>query len=89
MSDLGCGTGALAVDLAAAGHVVTGVDPAGPILEIARARPGGAQVRWIHGTAADLPDDADLVVMEGTWGDFSGAALTEHSPEFILLAQRA
>ncbi|MGC0273176.1 GNAT family N-acetyltransferase [Pseudactinotalea sp. Z1739] len=66
VTDLGCGTGVLAVDLAAAGHQVTGVDPAGAILEIARTRPGGEQVRWIHGTSAGMPDDdADLVVMEG------------------------
>src|SRR5699024_4339753 len=66
ITDLGCGTGVLATDLAAAGHAVTGIDPAPAMLHVARARPGGPRVRWMQGTAADLPDDgADLVVMEG------------------------
>ncbi|MEH0930042.1 class I SAM-dependent methyltransferase [Micromonospora sp. CPCC 205558] len=43
--DLGCGTGRLTVALAAAGHTVTGVDPAGASLAAARARPGGGEVR--------------------------------------------
>lgn len=66
VTDLGCGTGVLAADLADAGHAVTGIDPAPAMLQIARTRPGGQRVRWLEGTAADLPDDdADLVVMEG------------------------
>jgi SAM-dependent methyltransferase len=64
--DLGCGTGVLAVDLAARGHFVTGIDPADAMLGVARDRPGGERVRWILGTAADLePASADLVVMTG------------------------
>ena len=64
--EVGCGTGVLAADLADAGHAVTGIDPAPAMLQIARTRPGGQRVRWLEGTAADLPDDdADLVVMEG------------------------
>ncbi|MGO1568008.1 MAG: class I SAM-dependent methyltransferase [Brachybacterium sp.] len=47
--DIGAGTGALGVELAAAGHRVTGVDPALAMLDIARHRPGGEQVTWIHG----------------------------------------
>ena len=35
--DLGCGTGRLALGLSAAGHQVTGVDPAGASLAAARA----------------------------------------------------
>src|SRR6202008_4673493 len=43
-----------------------GVDPAAPMLDIARTRPGGDAVEWIHGGAADLPSYvADLVVMMG------------------------
>ncbi|HEX6920353.1 MAG TPA: class I SAM-dependent methyltransferase, partial [Actinomycetes bacterium] len=38
--DLGCGTGRLALGMAAAGHTVTGVDPARASLEAARAKPG-------------------------------------------------
>ncbi|HEY4267372.1 MAG TPA: class I SAM-dependent methyltransferase [Galbitalea sp.] len=64
--DLGCGTGVLAVDLAARGHSVTGIDPADAMLAIARERPGGQLVRWILGTASDLePASVDLVVMTG------------------------
>lgn len=64
--DLGCGTGALAVDLAHRGMRVTGVDPAAAMLDQARRRPGAAPVVWRQGDAADLPDAAsDLVVMSG------------------------
>lgn len=66
VTDLGCGTGVLAVDLAARGHAVTGLDPAGPMLALARTRPGGDRVRWVQGYAETLADgSADLVVMEG------------------------
>lgn len=64
--DVGCGTGSLATRLAADGLVVTGVDPALASLEIARAKPHGDAVHWIHGTAADLPAiEADAAVMTG------------------------
>jgi len=53
--DLGCGTGRLAVALAAAGHRVTGVDPAAASLETARRKPGADRVTWVLGTSADLP----------------------------------
>ncbi|KAB1940722.1 class I SAM-dependent methyltransferase [Micromonospora sp. ALFpr18c] len=62
--DLGCGTGRLTVALAASGHTVTGVDPAGASLTAARTRPGGGRVTWIEGTSALLPDRAfDVVVL--------------------------
>lgn len=64
--DIGCGTGALGVQLAAAGYRVTGVDPAAAMLEVARSRPGGDACTWIHGYAQDVPDaTADLAVMTG------------------------
>lgn len=64
--DIGCGTGALGVELAAAGYTVIGVDPAEAMLDVARNRPGGEQVTWIHGYANDIRDGcADLVVMTG------------------------
>lgn len=64
--DLGCGTGVLASDLAATGIGVTGVDPAGAMLDVARQRPGGDRVTWIEGDASSLPSAAaDLVVMTG------------------------
>jgi SAM-dependent methyltransferase len=65
--DIGCGTGRLACRLAAGGHHVTGVDPAPGMLNVARARPDGEGVRWIHARGQDvgLPDRFDLIVMNG------------------------
>jgi SAM-dependent methyltransferase len=64
--DVGCGTGCLAILLAAAGRTVTGTDPAAASLEVARAKDGGAAVTWIQAGAASLPPvDADLAVMTG------------------------
>jgi ubiquinone/menaquinone biosynthesis C-methylase UbiE len=67
--DIGCGTGVFALLLAARGIGVTGVDPAGASLDVARAKPGAERVRWVHGDAADLPPEAaaafDLATMTG------------------------
>ena len=66
--DLGCGTGRLATAIALqTGAQVTGVDPAGAMLAIAAAKPGGDKVRWIRADACDLALEArfDLVVLTG------------------------
>lgn len=65
--DMGCGTGWLACEMAARGNLVTGVDPAPAMLDVARARHGGKAVTWITGDAAHLALDArfDLIVMTG------------------------
>ncbi len=64
--DVGCGTGCLAIQLAAAGRTVTGADPAAASLEVARAKDGGAAVTWIQADATSLPPvGADLAVMTG------------------------
>jgi SAM-dependent methyltransferase len=64
--DVGCGTGCLAVLLAAAGRTVIGVDPAGASLEAAKAKDRAGQVTWVCGDAASVPEvDADLAVMTG------------------------
>jgi SAM-dependent methyltransferase len=64
--DVGCGTGTFAVLLAGRGLEVTGVDPALASLEVARAKPGGARVRWLHGDATSLPAlQVDLATMTG------------------------
>jgi ubiquinone/menaquinone biosynthesis C-methylase UbiE len=64
--DIGCGTGSLAVLLAAGGRTVVAVDPAEASLTIAKAKDGAVKVRWIHGDAAALPPlSADLAVMTG------------------------
>ena len=62
--DIGCGTGTFALLLAARGIGVTGVDPAAASLDVARAKPGADQVRWIHGDATSLPPmHVDLATM--------------------------
>ncbi|MGH3411784.1 MAG: class I SAM-dependent methyltransferase [Marmoricola sp.] len=64
--DVGCGTGSLAVLLAADGVEVTGLDPAAASLAVARAKPGADLVRWIEGYPTDLPAlGADAAVMTG------------------------
>lgn len=64
--DVGCGTGSLAVLLAAGGRTVVAVDPAEASLEIAEAKDRAAKVRWIHGDATALPPlNADLAMMTG------------------------
>ncbi len=62
--DVGCGTGTFALMLAERGIAVTGVEPAGASLDVARAKPGGDRVRWIHGFATELPPlRVDLATM--------------------------
>ncbi|GAA2733634.1 class I SAM-dependent methyltransferase [Streptomyces nogalater] len=64
--DIGCGTGVFALLLAGRGIEVVGVDPARASLDVARAKPGGGRVRWIHGDATGLPPlCADLATMTG------------------------
>ncbi len=65
--DLGCGTGAFALRLAAEGFGVTGADPAGAMLDVARSRDPGRSVTWVNGGAGDLPADArfDVATMTG------------------------
>ncbi len=70
--DLGCGTGRVTLAIAAAGHHVTGVDPAGASLDRARTKPGSELVQWIEGVAADLPDSA-----------FDVAVMTAHVSQFL------
>lgn len=71
--DLGCGTGRLALGLAAAGYAVTGVDPAGPSLTAARRKPGAERVTWIEGTSSVLPPAA-----------FDAAVMTSHVAQFFV-----
>jgi SAM-dependent methyltransferase len=62
--DIGCGTGTFACLMARRGIDVTGLDPAAASLDVARAKPGGDRVRWLHGEVASLPPlRVDLVTM--------------------------
>ena len=62
--DVGCGTGTFACLLAERGLEVTGVDPAGASLDVARTKPGAERVPWVHGDATALPPlQVDLATM--------------------------
>lgn len=66
--DIGCGTGDLAIRIAAeAGAQVTAADPARAMLDRARAKPGAERVRWVEADARhlDLGCRFDLIVMTG------------------------
>lgn len=71
--DLGCGTGRLALALAAAGHQVTGVDPARASLDAARAKPRAELVTWIEGTSSVLPA-----------ASFDTAVMTSHVAQYFI-----
>jgi SAM-dependent methyltransferase len=71
--DFGCGTGRLTLGIAAAGHTVTGVDPARASLDAALAKPGADTVTWICGGSEVLPDDA-----------FDIAFMTSHVAQFFI-----
>jgi SAM-dependent methyltransferase len=69
--DLGCGTGLLTRALADRGYELIAVEPSTEMLAVARATPGGEQVRWIHGDATTLaPAVADLAIMTGHVAQF-------------------
>jgi SAM-dependent methyltransferase len=76
--DVGCGTGCLALMLAAAGRTVVAVDPAEASLDVAKAKGAAARITWIHGDAATLPQlDADLAVMTGNVAADAGAVVLD------------
>jgi ubiquinone/menaquinone biosynthesis C-methylase UbiE len=64
--DVGCGTGTLAITLAAGGAEVIGVDGDPEVLALAHAKPGAEAVQWRKGLATALPlpgASAERVVM--------------------------
>jgi ubiquinone/menaquinone biosynthesis C-methylase UbiE len=61
--DVGCGTGALAMRLAAAGYEMVGIDPSEGMLDVLRRR--AATIDAVQGSATALPfddDSFDLVI---------------------------
>jgi SAM-dependent methyltransferase len=56
--DLATGTGEVALRAARAGTQVTALDISEPLLEQARAKPGGNEVDWVLGDVQRLPFDA-------------------------------
>jgi SAM-dependent methyltransferase len=71
--DLGCGTGRLALALAASGHIVTGLDPACASLTRAQSKPGADRVTWVQGTARSAPS-----------ATFDVALMTSHVAQCFL-----
>jgi SAM-dependent methyltransferase len=65
--DLGCGTGVLCCALVERGHEVTGVDPAGAMLALARRKPYADRVEWVEATAQRYRSEKKfgLIVMTG------------------------
>lgn len=69
--DIGCGTGLLSLEMAERGCEVIGLEPAGPMLDRARAKDLKRSVRWLHGEASDLEElGTDLAVMTGHVAQF-------------------
>ncbi len=69
--DVGCGTGLITRELARLGYHMIGVEPSPAMLEIARRRPFGDQVRWLNGDAALVGNvGADLAIMTGHVAQF-------------------
>ncbi len=71
--DLGCGTGRLALGLSAAGHRVTGIDPASASINAARRKPGADTVTWVVGKSRAAPP-----------GAFDVALMTSHVAQFMV-----
>jgi 2-polyprenyl-3-methyl-5-hydroxy-6-metoxy-1,4-benzoquinol methylase len=65
--DIGCGTGELALALAAAGHEVTAVDPAPGMLQMARKKDMERRVDWLAAAGHEfrLTTQFDLAIMTG------------------------
>jgi SAM-dependent methyltransferase len=73
--DVGCGTGALAARLAAAGFAVTGADPSAGMLDVLRARAPRLEAVQAPGTALPFADATfDLVYSVATLHHIAGPA---------------
>lgn len=84
--DIGCGTGTFACRLAAKSVEVIGLEPASASLNVAKTKQWSDRVRWIHGTAIDLPAiKVDLVTMTA---NVAQVFLTDEEWKETLLAIR-
>lgn len=71
--DVGCGSGILTIELTKIADEVVGVEPALPMLELARKRTDGEKVSWLHGYAKDVEGiQPDVIIM------------TSHVAQFFL-----
>ncbi len=80
VADLGCGTGTLAIELAAAGARVTGVDADPEILRWARRKAGAEAVEWRSGRV-EGPGLAD-----GSYDRVVLSLVLHHLPDPVKLA---
>jgi len=71
--DFGCGTGLLTCELVRKGYRTIGIDPAGPMIDIAKTKPDADQIEWLVGDYTALKNiSADLLLM------------TSHVAQFLL-----
>ena len=91
--DVGCGTGALCTVLSRRGFVVTGVDPAHRMIDIARAKAGAQNVQFLVADALEglpFPDSSfDLVFTSYVAHGMPLAARKQLYAELMRIASRA
>lgn len=70
--DVPCGVGRIAVELAALGHVVTGIDLTGDFIEDARrtAAGRGLDIQFMRGDMRELPARPEFDAVVCWWGSF-------------------
>lgn len=69
--DIGCGSGLLTCPLAEQDYTMIGIEPSKEMLELAKNSKCGDTVKWLHGTAKNLPKlDADMAIMTGHVAQF-------------------
>ncbi len=73
--DLACGTGNASLEAASRGAIVTGIDPAVRLLEVARGRAdeAGVEADWVEGDFHSLPfEDDSFKVVTSVFGVIFG-----------------
>ncbi len=83
--EVGCGTGLITRLFLAEGYDVTGIDPSGPMLDVARARPGAERGRWIRGDVGALDvTGLDFAFMAGHVAQFFVSDESWHDALHVL-----